>query len=179
MPSPDLTFRKSTSPYDALGSILYSESKAGSDNIPVLQGEESNAILFRIYNNFALNLGISSALNVRVTTYDGIGVGSHTAFTAPVSQSWIHLMEHGFGGNSVLSPDLFTRYDGVDTPVGGNNVYIPEKGSDGLYTIAQIKAGNNTNGAGYIEFKTYASVPNPTVGDTYSFVISCLYEYSS
>lgn len=179
MAAPDITFRTNSQPFNQMSSFFYSESKLGSGFLPVLQGEESNSVLFRIYNNFALNSGISVALNVSITTYDGATQASHTAFTLPVSQSWLHVLEHGFGENSVSLPDLYTRYDGTDTPVGGNNIYFPEKGSNGAYDTPNIRAGITGSGTGYIELKSYCTVPDPTPGDTYSFVITVNYEYVS
>ena len=177
---PDITFRSPTPSFGALNSFLYAQSKLGSNYLPVLQGEISNSVLFRIYNNFAMNSGIADAMNVAVTTYDGSSSASHTAYNLPVSQSWLHVLEHGFGENSTPTPDLYTRYDGVDTPVGGAaNIYYAQKGSNGVYEDPRIRAGVSQMGVGYIEYNTYCSVPNPTVGSVYTFAVSVSYEWST
>lgn len=160
-------------------SLSFIQSKLGSGALPVLQGEESNPILFRIYNNFAANSGISDALNVAVTTYDGASTGSHTAFKPPVSQSWVHILENGFGENSTPIADLYTRYKGIDTPVGGaGNLYRAQKGSDGAYGQSRIRASGGA-GVGYIEYKTYATPKEDAVGAIYSFVIAVSYEWTT
>ena len=176
---PDLSFRDYQNGFGILSAVNFIQSKAGSGALPVLMGEESNPVLFRIYNNFALNMGIEPALNVAITTYDGLGIGSHTANTLPVSQSWLHVLEHGFGQNSTILKDLYTRFDGIDTAVGGSNKYYAQKGSDGSYGVSDIFAGNPMNGAGYIEYKSYCTVPEGTPGDLYAFVISVSYEYTT
>lgn len=179
MNAPDLTFRGYSTPYDALTSIVYKQTKPGGTNLPVLQGEDSDYEYFRIYNNWALNSSIASALNVSLTTYDGAGVASHSASTLPVSQMWTHLYLNGYGENSV-TPGVYTAYAGVDTAVGGpNNKYIPEKGSDGVVGESRIRAGSNYNGVGFLEVKTYVSVPAAAPNLTYLFAISCEYEWTS
>ncbi len=179
MNAPDLTYHSKSSPFLSLSQLTYAQSKMGGQNIPVLQGEESNPQYFRMYNNFALNSGIASAVNIRISVYDSGSTASHTFATQPASQMWLHILENGFGENSVINPDRYTQYKGTDTPVGGNSVYYPEKGSDGDYGNPQIRAGTNYNGAGYIEFKTLVSIPDTTVGAYYPFVISAIYEWSA
>lgn len=180
--APDLTFRDSVTPYGVVSALSYVQSKAGGTNLPVLQGETSNQILFRIYNNFALNSGIAIAYNLAITCYDGSGAASHTAATLPVSQSWIHVLENGYGENST-TPGVFTSFVGADTPIGGApagvNKYYPEKGSDGVTGQSRIRAGSNTNGVGFIEIDTYASVPIAAPNNTYTFAISVSYEWTS
>lgn len=175
MSAPDITIRQVSSPYSSIGGFSYFQSSLGSGALPVLRGEESEAFLFRVYNNFALNSGISNAINVQVTVYDGIGVGSHTALNAPASQSWLHILENGFGQSISFSSDPITRYKGLDTPIGGTNTYIPEKGSGGIYGTPTITGVSSIGG--FIELKTYLTPPADAVGDTYSFAIVILYEY--
>lgn len=175
---PDLSFHANSSPYVALTNLNFIQSKDGGNNLPVLHGENSNPIIFRIYNNFARNIGIASALNVAITTFDGASVASHTALRSPVSQSWLHLLENGFGENSVPIPDLLTQYKGFDTPVGGSNFYYAEKGSNGNYGDSIIRAGTNENGVGFIEYEGYCSVPENAGGENYPFVISIIYEWA-
>lgn len=124
------------------------------------------------------------AQDIHITVFDGSGVGSHTCAFLPVSQSWVHLQEYGYGENSITSPDFFTYYLGTETPIGGNapcgvNVYTPEYGSDGT-TSPRIRAYSNQNGAGFIEFQTVAKLPTVGVLNTsYTFSISVSYEWFS
>ncbi len=179
---PVLTFRNVTTPFSTISTLNYVQSAAGGNNLPVLQGQNSDPILFRIYNNFALSAGIASAINISITTYDGALVGSHTCALLAVSQSWIHIQEYGYGENSVTSNDYFTYYLGSDTAIGGSgpcgsDTYVPEAGSDGS-SSAYIRAYSNTNGMGYIEFQTYAALPVSGVQNTtYNFAVSCYYEW--
>lgn len=176
--APDLTFRSKSNPYLALSQFSYAQSKYGSGNFSVLHGEESNPIYFRIYNNFAANSGIASAVNVQITTFDSVNAISNTAFNAPVSQSWLHVLETGYGENSVPLVDVYTRYQGTDTPVGNKNFYEPEAASDGV-SEPVIRAGTNGNGVGYVEIESFVTVPATTSGGNYPFVISIIYEWTS
>src|SRR5579872_7240488 len=174
---PVLTIQNVSSPFSSIPTLSYVQSAAGGNNLPVLQGQTSNPILFRLYNNFALAAGIASAQDIHITVYDGSLAGSHTCAFLPVSQSWVHIQEYGYGENSVTNPDQFTMYVGNDTAIGGNapcggNIYTPEYGSDGT-TSPRIRAWSNTNGVGYIEFQTLAKLPTTGVINTsYTFSIS-------
>jgi hypothetical protein len=177
--APDITFRDSGTPSNVVSTLLYVQSSLGGNNIPVMQGENSNTLLFRIYNNWAKNSGIASAFNVSIALFDGIGV--NTASTLAVSQLWVRMYENGYGESSG-TPGLLSRYMGSDTAIGGNppgvQDYIPEHGSDGS-TTAWIRAGTDTNGVGFIEFATYAELPDSTPTYPYSFAITMQYEWSS
>lgn len=182
--APVLTLRNVTTPFSTISTISYVQSATGGNNLPVLQGQTSDTTLFRIYNNFALTAGIASAINIYLTVYDGATAGSHTCAVLPVSQSWIHILEHGFGENSVTSNDFLTNYYGTETSIGGNgpcgsDKYVPEYGSDGT-TNARIRAYSNTNGMGYIEFQSRVAVPNTSSvqNASYNFAISLSYEWS-
>ena len=181
MLQPILDIRQAVTPFSTIN-ISYVQSCAGGNNLPVLQGQNSDPVLFRIYNNFAMSAGISSAFNVSITIYDGIGVGSHTCALLPVSQSWFHVYEMGYGENSTTA-DFKTDYLGLDTAVGGFNpcggdTYMPEVGSDGSTSYSKIRAGSDTNGVGFIEFGSYVSVPDTGVQmATYNFAISVVYEW--
>lgn len=177
--APVITFQSNITPFPTMSSIVYIQSKLGSGALPVLQGEQSNPVLFRVYNNFASAALISDALNVALTTYDGATSLSHTALTLPVSQAWLHVLENGFGQNSTPISDLYTRYTGLDTPVGGaTNLYYAQKGSDGSYGISRILSVGGL-GVGYIEYKSYLQPSLNASGGIYSFVISCSYEWST
>lgn len=179
--APDITFRSNITPNAVLAAALYAQSTLGGNNLPVLQGENSNSIIFRIYNNFAKGAGIASAVNVRITTFDAVDPSSHTAAKSVINQSWIRVAENGFGENST-PPGLYTRYTGQDTAVGGTpankDVYIPEYGSDGS-TTPQIRAGNDSNSVGFIELKSYAELPDVVGMFSYTFAISIQYEWTS
>lgn len=181
--APQLTFQDTLG--NVLSSISYIQTSPTGDTLPVNQGYNSNANLFRIYNNYALTAGIASALNVTLTTYDGIGAGSKTCMVTPVSQSWVHMQMYGYGENSTASTVPFTYYLGADTPIGGNtpcgtNIYSPERGSDGVIGSDQIRAYSTGNGLGYIEFSTYTSLPySGVVNASYVFAIVCQYDWST
>lgn len=176
---PDITFRDVVSPYTALSSGSYVQSSIGGNNLPVLQGENSNLFLFRIYNNFAKNANIASAINITVGLFDGANASSHTATKSPVSQSWVRIYETGWGENS-STPGLYTQYTGEDVAMGAlftaGKFYTPEFGSAGTST-AQIRAGTTASGVGFLEFATYAELPDSVGMFTYTFAISIQYEW--
>ena len=163
---PDLTIRESISPYDEILYLNYYQTKNPTGSIlPVKENETSNLFSFRIYNNWALNSGIADAGNVHITTYDGSP--AYTGSTNPVSQTWIHFYETGFGQSS-STPAVYTQFLGFDTAVGAANKYTPERGSDAT-TQSVIRAGN---GVGFIEVDTYANVPENSAFAFYPFVIT-------
>lgn len=176
--APDITFRSAASPYGTLSSLDYVQSIIGGGNLPVLQGENSNPIAFRVYNNFAKAAGIASAVNVRITVFDAVDPsGSHTAAKSVTNQEWIRFYETGYG-ESTAAPALLTYYLGEDTAVGGQaDGYTPEYGSAGS-TVAQIRAGTDTNGVGFIEFGSYAQLPEVVGMFTYAFAVSVQYEWT-
>lgn len=176
--SPLITFHSSISPYSTISALSYVQSMLGGNNLPVLQGEVSNTVIFRVYNNFALAAAIASAVNIRITVYDGASVASHLATKSVVNQEWIRVYENGYGENS-SPPGLYTRYLGQDTAVGGTaNEYVPEFGSDGT-TNPRIRAGSNMNGTGFIEIASYAELPDSVGTLTNTFAVSVLYDWSS
>ena len=176
MPTPPvITIRQKDTPYAEISALSYYQSKIGSGALPVLHGEVSYPLLFRIYNNFALSAGIVDAINVQITVYDGVGVSSHTALQAPASSSWLHVLENGFGEAVAITPDPLTKYKGLDTPVGGVNVYTPEKGSAGTYGTPTITGSSSK--AGFVQLKTYLTPASDAVGDIYNFAVSVIYEY--
>ena len=177
MTIPDITFRLNTTPYTVVPSETYQSTAPGGGALPVLQGTNSDPLYFRVYNNYALNSGIADAVNVFITTYDGVGSASHTALKAVVSQTWVHMLENGYGENSI-TPGVFTSYLGSDTAVGGVYVYNPQVGSNGA-AFSKIRAGTNNAGCGFIEFKSYAQVPSNAVNGTTTFAISTGFEWSS
>lgn len=177
MNQPILTFTSNVAPYSLLSQINYVQTTPGGTNIPVLIGNDSNKVLFRIYNNWALAASIATAYNIQITTYDGASVISHTALTAPVSQLWMHLYENGYGEDSI-QPGLLTSYIDNDTAVGGTSTYSPHFGSNGAIN-SQIRAGSDGNGLGFIEVASYLSVPTIALANTYSFAITVFYNWSS
>lgn len=181
MLAPDITFRSMLTPYGVLAGASYVQSALGGNNLPVLQGENSNTYYFRIYNNFARAAGIASAVNVRLTSFDAIDPASHTAGLSVINQSWLRVFENGFGENST-PPGLYTQYTGEDTAIGGSkgnqDVYTPEFGSAGTST-PQIRAGTDTNGVGFLEIASYIQLPDIVGMFSYSFAISLQYEWTS
>lgn len=175
--APDISFRSAASPYSLLTTISFVQSTLGTDNLPVLQSYNSLPVKIRIFNNWALNSSIATAMNVRITTYDGLGAGSHTAAQLPASQMWIRLYESGFGEQAVL-PGLFTALSGSDTAVGGtSNLYYAQVGSDGSLT-PQIRAGSTGAGLGFIEITTYAQIPAAAPSGDYTFALTMTYEWT-
>ena len=175
--APVISIRSNQTPYAGLSGLAYVQSTLGGGNLPVLQGEVSNTLIFRVYNNFAKAAGIASAVNVRITTFDGVGVGSHLATKSVVNQEWIRVYENGYGENSV-APGQYTRYIGNDTPIGGaGNEYVPEFGSDGT-TNPRIRAGTDTNGVGFIEIASYAEMPDSVGMATNTFAVSIIYDWT-
>ena len=179
MNPPNLSFRNATSPYDVISSFSYVKTKDGLGPYYILRGEESDYLTFRLYNNFEMLTNITSAQNVRITTYDGLTTSSHTNLKDVVSRLWICFAQTGFGENSI-QPGLYSAWQDIETFVGGSgNIYQPSMGSRGMYLTPTIRAGGDYNGVGFIEFKTKASIPDDAQAGTYSFAISVYYEYTS
>lgn len=179
---PDITFRDAVNPSSVLGALSYVMSTLGSNFLPVISGRNSLPVKLRLYNNWALNVGIAVAMNANLTVYDGAGSGSHTALKAPVSQSWVRVYESGFGESVGANPGI-TAFAGSQTAVGGAashgafyNVYPIEVGSDGLYD-GQIRAGSNTNGTGFVEITSYVNVPLSAPTNSWNFVMTLNYQW--
>jgi len=176
--APLITFQNYITPFAVSSLLTYSQTSPGGTGLPVLQGTDSDPLYFRVYNNYALTASIANAINVFITTYDGIGSGSHTAAKAVVSQTWIHMLENGYGENSV-TPGVYTVYAGSDTAIGGSYQYILDKGSNGTAGTSQIRAGTDNNGCGFAELKSYARVPSNASNGTTTFAVSVGYEWTS
>ncbi len=182
---PNITLRNGSNPYSLVSNIPYVQTSPASNILPVNEQELSDNIIVRVYNNFELNSNIANALNVRVTTYDGAGSGSHTQSTTPVSQSWVHIWESGYG-ESKGTPGIYTANPGTDTSIGKSGYYQTEVSSDGVSNQSIIRAGADNNGLGFMELTTYAQVPpyqtflgsSPLVG-SYNFALSVYYEYAT
>lgn len=181
MNAPTVTFRDTSG--NLLTSVSYIQSALGQAVLPVLQGETSDSIYFRIYNNYGLLSNISQIYNIAITTYDGLGSGSKTCAISPVSQSWIHVQMYGYGENSTTTPDRFTYFLGTETAIGGNapcgsNSYTPEAGSNGAGNAGIIRPFSTNNGMGYIEFVSNAQLPQSGVATTsYAFAIETVYDW--
>lgn len=177
--APDVTFQSRSAPYPNLASLNYAQSSIGGGNLPVLGGENSNTIYFRIYNNWARAAGVASMDNVKLTVFDDADPSSHTAAKSPVSQSWVRVYESGYGENSI-TPGLITAWVGDDTAIGRSGIdsYAPEFGSDGSST-AHIRAGTDTNGVGFIEFATYMETPDQIGFFSWTFAVSIVYDWTS
>jgi hypothetical protein len=181
MQRPDLTFNSNVPPFAALSAVNYVTTALGAPAaLPVLAGEASDNVIFRIFNNLALNSGVAAAVNVIISTFDGAGAGSQTASTLVISQLWIHLYESMFGESRAGSYYSFTSYTGADTCVGGlTSVYVPEFGTDGS-TSPQIRAGTDGAGWGYLEMTSYATPPETgTPFASILFGIDVMYQWSS
>lgn len=172
---PQVSFRSSVSPFNVISSISYIQTTPGGTTLPVLQGNDSDSLYFRVYNNFGCVAGVADMLNVSIGCYDGVGI--HTASMPVASQKWIHVLENGYG-QSVAAPGVYSYLQGTDTPIGGSTTYFPDTGSDGS-VVNNIKAGPANNGCGFIEVKSYARVPAEASQSTQSFVISVLYDWTT
>lgn len=176
--APDLTFRSASTPYSLLNTLVYYQKHYFSGSLPVNQGEKSENLYFRIYNNYAKNSNLSAAYNVRIFAYDGASAVSHTAAKLPISQQWIHMLQNGFGENST-PPGLYTYYRSDDYAIGGSHNWMSaEVGSDGVYSstsTAVLRANSTGSGVGFLEFLSYASLPASTVDATYNFAITADY----
>lgn len=172
-------FRSRSAPYSVIASLLYAQSALGGGNLPIPGLEVSYPLYFRVYNNFGLAAGIATMDNVRISVFDDINPSSHSGAKSVVAQSWIRVYETGFG-ESKGTPGQYTQFMGADTAVGkaGTDVYVPELGSDGSAT-AQVRAGTDTNGVGFIEFATYAELPDVVGFATYNFAVSMIYDFTS
>lgn len=177
--SPVVEFRSRSAPYAVISALSYVQSSIGGNNLPVLGGENSNLVFFRVYNNFLQQMSRASMDNVYVTVFDDADPNSHTAAKSPVSQSWVRIYETGFG-ESAGAPALYSQFIGEDTAIGRSGVdrYVPELGSDGS-TTPHIRAGTDQNGVGFIEFATYLEVPDGAGFATYSFALSLIYDWTS
>lgn len=177
--APQVTFQSRSAPYPVLTSLLYAQSVLGGNNLPIPGSEISNLLYFRVYNNYSNALLIATMQNVGITVYDGAGAGSHTNTKSVTTQSWIRVYETGFGENST-PPGNYVQYLGDDTAIGkaGIDIYNPEKGSDGGNTN-YIRAGTDQNGVGFIEFASYAELPDVVGFQTYNFAVSVVYDWTA
>ncbi len=176
MNNPIVVFTSQSAPYGTLVSLSYVQSSVGGNYLPVKEGENSNIVSFRIYNNFNSSGSVATMNNISLTTYDGVGAGSHTAMQSPVSQSWVRIYETGFGESQLSPGGGYSHYKDEDTAIGRSGIdsYIPAYGSDGSVN-PYIRAGTNGNGTGFIEFATYAQVPSGAGFANYSLAISVNY----
>lgn len=173
---PSISFRTAYFPYGLLASpFIYSKTIANQSGLPVLAGDTSDILQFRIYNNYELYLDISTAYNLTVTTYDNI---EHSAITPLVTQQWVSLQENGFGINSTTA-NMFTAYQDSPVFVGGdNNQKAFTVGADSTIG-SNIPAGPDRNGCGFIEVNTYCSVPLGQSTQIYSAVITVIYDWAT
>lgn len=172
--SPVITFRNVSSPWAVLTGLSYDQLTPAGDILPVLQQNLSEPVFFRIYNNFLLVPNIADAMNVSITSFDGVGV--HTASMPVASQAWVHVLEYGFG-QGASAPGLYTETADQDHTIGGvPRAYNFPWGSDGL-TPATIRAGTTGRGCGFIEAETYIRVPSNASGGLQSFALSASFDW--
>jgi len=176
MNPPDLTFNLPFEPFTPVTCLNYKQTNKDGSVYPTREGEESDRVVFRIYNNLALNPSVITADNIRITTYDGIGLASMTSGQSLVSQQWMRMYEQFYGESTPLGVYKFTTYLDTDTAVGGAvSRYKPKYGSD--RATSGIRAGSDTNGYGFIELTSYLEVPYGTGMGDYNFVITVEYDY--
>jgi len=177
MQAPIITFQSNTPPYSVLNSITYQSTSPGGQSIPVVAGTSSNNVIFRIYNNYGMATNIADALNCYIITYDGVGAASHTQSTLAVSQDFINIFEDACGANSATNVPV-TMVAGSVTAIGTNTFYAIQIGSDGSNNNI-ITSYTNNNGVGFIEFTSFAQVPEDIPQGNYNFAISLQYVYTS
>lgn len=179
MNSPVVSFRSRSAPYLVISSIPYTQSALGGNLLPVKEGENSNLIYFRVYNNYGQAGSIASMQNIRVSVFDDADPASHTATKSPVSQSWVRIYETGFG-ESTVAPATLTLFNGLDTAIGRSGVdsYSPEYGSNGGST-PYIRAGMDGNGVGFVEFATYTQIPSGAGFADYTMALSVDYHWTT
>lgn len=174
---PQISFRTASAPFSVISPVSYVQSMIGGNNLPVKEGENSNLVYFRVYNNFNGAGSVATMYNIMFTVYDDADPNSHTAAKSPVSQSWVRIYETGLGESSA-APGLYTHWLGTDTAIGRSGVdfYSPEYGSDGV-AGAHIRAGADGNGVGYLELATYIQVPTGAGFATYTMAIGINYDW--
>ena len=156
--------------------LPYSTTIATESQLPVLVGEPSDHITFRVYNNYGCLPYIPQIYNVQIQTFDTINLTSQS--TQPVMQNWLHLQQTGFGENSISPAQYTAYYEATDTAVGGStSSYIPSWGSSGGST-ALINAGS---GCGMLEFDSYISIPiNASVNNSnYGMVLGIIFDWTA
>lgn len=173
---PIITFRESIFPYNLIPSpFIYSETIANQSGLPILSGDYSDMITFRIYNNFGLQQDIGTAYNLSVTTYDNT---SHYGSSPLVTQEWVSLQENGYGQNSTTA-NVFTFYQDSLVFVGGaSNVKSFTIGADGSFG-SNISAGSNRDGCGFIEVKTFCWIPAGTSTGIWSAVLTANFDWTT
>ena len=172
MNPPIITIRETTPPYSIITGLNYFKLSLVGNELPVLNNEKSEIVSFRVYNNFAGASSIKDAINVSVTTWDGLG---HTASMAVASFGWLHVYQSGWGSGS-SGPAQYTHFLGTDTAVGGLMGYDFQYSSDGT-PGSPVIATEGGNGCGFVEVETYIKPTHGSTGMTNDFVVSVTYEY--
>lgn len=159
-----VSFRNATSPYDVLTSPSFVKTAPNGDVLPVKEGETSDTLHFRVYNNFGLSANIGTMTNVKVTV-----------FSDPRAQAWIKICQTGYGQGAV-APGAYSQVVDEPTAIGNSGIstYSPVLGSDGT-TSPHILAGTDTNGCGFIEFAVYIEVPSGEAFANFPFSIAVEY----
>lgn len=179
MNAPILTIQAKSAPYQAITALTYLQTNNLSGALPIAADENSDKVYFRLYNNWVRSTNIATAYNIRITTYDGASVASHTASKLIISGCWVHFQEIGFGEGS-SGPGGLSYFLDDDYPTGGSsNKMSPAMGSDGTYGSAQIRAGSTGSGLGFIEFATYVSTPQSVPDQTFNFATTVDYEWNT
>ena len=155
---PDITIRSTKNPYVILSSLPFVQTK-DMLAFPVNQGENSDYVDFRVYNNYAVNTGIANATSVRITSYDSFVLPLST-ITLPVTQRWLRIFQTGYGEGAAAPGSLYDIDYTLDTPFGSGSYYYPEHASDLGDVTATIRAGSDNNGCGFMQFRCYLSLPD-------------------
>lgn len=177
MNAPVLTIRQNVSPFAAISTLQFVQSKDSQITLPVLRGEKSDALSFRIYNNFALASLIADAQNVRITVYDAVGV--HTANNPPAAQQWMVIVQTGYGQDSTTPGKQSDFRYGQQKAIGGSSVYPLEVSSAGEFGVGKIYAGAGGSGCGYVELSAYLHIPSNASAGTNTFALSVLYDWNT
>ena len=86
---PILTFRETEDPWDEISLFQYKQRKDDLEDLPVLKGEDSDKISFRLYNNFDQAPDVATAMNVEIST--------EPTGTPLVDDRWFYIRQTGFG----------------------------------------------------------------------------------
>jgi hypothetical protein len=168
MNRPILSFYSNIAPYQQLTSLVFTKTKGFYSDIPTVNGEITDEKVVRIYNNWAQAVDIATAYNIHITTYDR--AGTLAASGAVASQHWMAVKQIGYGEGS-SRPGPLTSLEDEFVSIGGSKYYIPIMGSDGLLHPI-IRAGIDFDNMGFIELKSYMTVPKFAVAGNYSFILT-------
>lgn len=191
MNAPVITFRTNSSPWSVVSTLTYQQTKDTLTGIsfPVLAGESSDFVSFRIYNNFGLASNIADAYNVTITTFDD-NSGSNASTKSVVFQDWLVVRETRVGEGASAPGSITDIFAQPPVPIGASSTYsLPyaSSGSGAAFNLANgfpvgpstIRAGSSNGGCGFAEIQSYLQVPVIAAAQQISFAIVAQYDWTS